>query len=442
MRGHSSKAVFSVTLLICVLINCLSAGRCLAVKSTEYKIKKIFMLKLSGSINPGSKEVFIRAIEQADATPSSLLVILLNTPGGLVTTLREMVQAMMDSEAPIAVFVYPPGAQAASAGTILTMAAHIAAMAPGTNIGAAHPVSIGVPQTDSKKDTMSEKAENDIAAMARSIAQEMGRNATWAERAVRKSVSATAKEALELGVVDLICKDLEDLLKSIDGRTVRLKGKSLKLSLDSPIIEEISPTFREKVLNVIADPNVAYILMMIGIAGLYFELAQPGAIFPGAIGAVSLLLGLYALQALPVSAVGLLLIVLGTVLFVLELLIVSQGILGLFGFISLVLGSLMLFKTDEGALGISLSVLVPTLLGVGSMLFAIVFVAAKATLSRPKSGKEALIGEKGVIKKKIADNECLVYLHGELWRATCDQEIREGQEVVVTGIDGLRLKVK
>ena len=412
--------------------------------SKTYKVTKIVRLTLQGSINPGSRDLYLRAIEAANSQPESMLVVLLDTPGGLVSSLRDMVQATMDSKVPVVIFVYPPGAQAASAGAILTISAHIAAMAPGTNIGAAHPVAIGLPQGQKGEDngTMAKKAENDIAAMARSIAQEMGRNATWAERAVRMSISSTAKEALRHGVIDLMAKDLEDLEEKVEGRRVRLRGEDVHIHLSNPVYITVTPTLRERVLSLIGDPNIAYVLMMIGIVGLYFELAHPGAIFPGVIGGISLLLALYALQALPVSAVGLLLIVLGAILFVLELFIVSHGLLGTFGLLSLILGSLMLFDVEGGGIGLSLSVLIPTIFTVGAGLFAIAFLAARATFSRPISGASGLIGEQGTVRSVMGRGKYLVFIHGELWTSYSDEGLQPGDVVEVEGLDGLKLKVK
>ena len=419
------------------------AGHAYGNTEKSYHVNNVLCLTLQGSINPGTKELYLRAIKNANKIEGGMLLVLLDTPGGLVTSLRDMVQATMDSEAPVVVFVYPPGAQAASAGAILTLSAHVAVMAPGTNIGAAHPVAIGLPKKDQGGDeTLTEKAVNDIAAMARSIAQEMGRNATWAEMAVRKSISATAMEAFSSGVIDIIAKGPEELLKKLDGHHIRLKGVKVRMEAPSPIIQEITPTLREKVLAIIADPNVAYVLMMIGIVGLYFELAHPGTIFPGAIGGISLLLGLYALQALPVSAIGLMLIILGAVLFALELFVMSHGVLGVFGLLSLILGSIMLFNVEGGGIGLSLSVLIPTLVTVGGGMFAILFLAARATLSEPLSGTTALIGKHGTVKEVINDGQYLVFLHGELWLAKGPPGMKEGSGAIVKEMEGLSLKIE
>ena len=405
-----------------------------------YTCSKVYLLRLKGSINPGSSELLKRALKEAQADSNTMLLIILDTPGGLVSSLRDMVQAVMSSKIPVVVYVAPAGAQAASAGALLTLAAHVAAMAPGTNIGAAHPVGIG-PGSGKEDKTMAQKAENDLAAMARSIATERGRNPKWAEDAVRSSVSASATEALAMKVIDLITRDQDELLGMLNGRVIRLDHKKVRLDLEGFQIIQVTETLRERVLRTIADPNIAYILMMIGLAGLYFEFSHPGAIFPGTIGALCLLLGLYAMQALPVSVTGLLLLALGIVLFVLEIVITSHGILGASGLVALFLGSLMLFDTSTGA-HLASSVLYPTIITIGLFLSVITYLATRATLSRPKAGREALIGEKGIVRKTVGPKGGQIFVDGELWTAYSKSIIPEGTQVVVTEIDGLKLKVR
>ncbi|OPL10580.1 MAG: hypothetical protein AVO38_05050 [delta proteobacterium ML8_D] len=399
----------------------------------------IYLVELRGSINPGAAELLKRALKEADMGQADCLVIELDTPGGLVSTLRNMVQEVMSSTIPTIVYVSPSGAQAASAGAILTIAAHVAAMAPGTNIGAAHPVNLG--SGGEKDETMKQKAENDLAAMARSVAAERGRNAEWAENAVRESVSASAREALKLNVIDILAKDLNELIQQIDGITVSLPDGPVKLVISNPEIIQIKESLREKILRTIADPNIAYILMMVGMTGLYFEFAHPGTIFPGTIGAICLLLGLFALQALPVNTAGLLLLLLAAILFVMELIIASQGILGAAGLAALLLGSIMLFDTSKTGVYIDTDVLWTTMLGVGSLLAAVIYLVTRASLSRPQSGAEGLIGEKGIVRKTVGMRSGKVFLHGELWTAVSDETIPVGTEVKVIGIDGLKLRV-
>ncbi len=429
----------AVLLFSVILISYVSGpGLCGQKRGESISPSKIYLVRLKESINPGAAELIKRSIREAARGNGTCLVIELDTPGGLASTLRDMVQEVMASPVPIAVYVAPSGAQAASAGAILTISANIAAMAPGTNIGAAHPVSL-LPGTEKDK-TMKQKIENDFAAMARSVASERGRNVKWAEKAVRESVSASAREALKLGVIDFVARDLNDLLRQMNGMTVKLHRGPVRLTIRSPKIIEIKEDLREKILSTIADPNIAYILMMIGLTGLYFELAHPGVIFPGTIGAISLLLGLFALQALPVSTTGLLLLLLAVVLLVMELFITSHGVLGAMGLLALLLGSLMLFDTSTGV-SIDPGVLWPTVLGIGSFLATITYLATRATLSRPKSGAEALLGKRGIVRKAVGQRGGQVFLHGELWTAVSRETIPEGSEVEVTGVDGLKLRV-
>lgn len=436
------KGILGTTLLVFIILVFLAFSSCLWGQNRSGDLagsSRIYLVKLKGSINPGAAELIKRSLKEAYRGHGTCLVIELDTPGGLASTLRDMVQEVMASPVPVVVYVAPSGAQAASAGAILTIAANIAVMAPGTNIGAAHPVALL--SGKEKDNTMKQKIENDFAAMARSVAAERGRNVEWAEKAVRKSVSASAREAMKLGVIDLVARDLNSLVKQINGMTVKLHSGPVKLVIRSPEIIEIKENLREKILSTIADPNIAYILMMIGLTGLYFELAHPGVIFPGTIGAISLLLGLFALQALPVSTTGLLLLILAIVLFVMELFITSHGILGATGLIALLLGSLMLFDTSKTGVSIDSNVLWSTFLGVGSFLATITYLATRATLSRPKSGAESLIGKRGLVRKAVGQGIGQVFLHGELWTAVSEETIPVDTEVEVIGVEGLKLRV-
>ena len=437
------KGISRTVLLLFIILVFLAFSSCLWGQKRPRDLvdhSRIYLVRLKGSINPGAAELIKRSLKEAYRGHGTCLVIELNTPGGLASTLRDMVQEVMASPVPVVVYVAPSGARAASAGAILTISANIAAMAPGTNIGAAHPVSL-LPGTGKSDDTMKQKIENDFAAMARSVAAERGRNVEWAEKAVRKSVSASAREALKLGVIDLVARDLNDLLRQINGMTVKLHSGPVKLVIRSPEIIQVKEDLREKILSTIADPNIAYILMMIGLTGLYFELAHPGVIFPGTIGAISLLLGLFALQALPVSTTGLLLLLLAIVLFILELFITSHGILGATGLIALLLGSLMLFDTSKTGVSIDSNVLWSTVLGVGSFLATITYLATRATMSRPKSGVESLIGKRCLVRKAIGQGSGQVFLHGELWTAVSEETIPVDTEVEVIGVEGLKLRV-
>ncbi len=441
-RAHRKDRLlrFLIPLLFSVLISHLPLTvENDAALATASQGPVVYLVDIKGSINPGTYQLFTRALESAQAN-GSCLIIELDTPGGLVSTLRQMVQGVMASSVPVVVYVAPSGARAASAGAILTMSANIAAMAPGTNIGAAHPV--GISQNKSEDNVMKEKVENDLAAMARSIAFRRGRNVKWAEAAVRKSVSVTADEALRLRVIDLVAENMDDLLSRINNRRVKLAGKEVVLKTKGARLAWVKENLRERILTAIGDPNIAYILMMIGVAGLYFELANPGTMFPGIIGGISLLLGLYAMQALPVNTVGLVLFFLGIALFVAELFITSHGLLGIGGAISLILGSVMLFNTPATGVKVAAGVLWPTLVTVVLFLGGTVFLAVRATLSRPRAGTEALIGETGIARRQITPQDGLVFVHGELWRARSDSPVLPGTKVRVVSVKGLVLKVK
>jgi membrane-bound serine protease (ClpP class) len=392
------------------------------------------MIELEGPINPGAATFLTRGMEDAEKRGAELVIIQLDTPGGLVSSMRVMVKAIMNSPIPIVVYVAPKGAGAASAGVMVTVSAHVAAMAPGTNIGAAHPVGAGGKDID--KD-MSEKVVNDMASYGRGIAQDKGRNADWVEKAIRESVSITAEEAVEKKVVDLVAPDVDELLKLLNGREIDLKQGKVTLKTLGLTKVYYTPGFRDNVLRLISDPNIAYILMMIGLAGLYFELAHPGAVFPGVIGAISLILAFYSFQTLPVNYAGLLLIALAIVFFIAEIKVASYGILSLGGIVSLALGSIMLFED----VGVSLRLMAPTIVLIGGFFVIVSTLAFRAYRAKPQSGVEGLMGEVGVVKHPI-DPEGLVFVHGEYWRAVSSEKLEPGEKVSVEEVTGLILKVK
>lgn len=396
--------------------------------------RQVFIMDVEGAINPATATFLERGLDEARKQEAELIIVRLDTPGGLVTSMRSMVKAIMNSPIPVVVYVAPRGAGAASAGVMVTVAGHVAAMAPGTNIGAAHPVAAGGREIDK---TMSEKVVHDMASYGRSIAQETGRNADWVERAIRESVSITAEEAMERNVVDLVAIDVDDLLKQIDGREIALK--SVKVVLNTRNLEKkyLEPGVRDRILRTISDPNIAYILMMIGLAGLYFEISNPGAIFPGVIGAISLILAFYSFQTLPVNYAGLLLIALAVILFIAEIMVSSYGVLSLGGLISLALGSVMLFED----VGVSLKLMAPTLVLVGAFFVVVSTLAFRAYRTKPKTGMEGLIGAKGVVQEPL-DPEGVVFVHGEYWRAVSEEELDPGEKIQVERADGLLLKVK
>ena len=396
---------------------------------------EVYVVRVSGTINPGLAEYLIRSMEQASREEAVCLVIQLDTPGGLALSMRSIVMAMLSSQVPVVVYISPSGARAASAGVMITLAADIAAMAPGTNMGAAHPVNLGQKEMDG---TMAEKVVNDMVAYTKSIAEKRGRNSDWAEKAIRESVSVTEKEALELNVIDLIAKDLDDLLEKIDGRDLKDKGTLHTKGAKRVVLTE---SLRDKILKTLSDPNIAYILMMIGLAGLYFELSHPGAIFPGVIGAMSLILAFFAFQTLPVNYAGVLLIGLAIVLFVLEMKVASYGLLSLGGVISLFLGSLMLFEGTAPGMGLSWRVLVPTVVMISGFFVAVAGLVFRSQVSKPRTGDKGLVGEVGVAKSRL-EPEGKVFVHGELWNAVAPGSIEAGAKVRVVGVDRLLLRVE
>ncbi len=395
----------------------------------------VYILRVSDAISPGIADFITRGIKKADTEKAACLIIELDTPGGLAESMRKIVMAMYAADIPIVVFVSPSGARAASAGVMITMAADVAAMAPGTNIGAAHPVASGGKEIG---ETMSEKVTNDMVAYVKSIADKRGRNAEWAEKAVRESVSVTEKEALEQNIINIIATDIDDLIRQIDGREIEGKGK---LNLKEAGRKVLQESLRTKILKTISDPNIAYILMMIGLAGLYFELSHPGAIFPGVVGGIALILAFFSFQTLPVNYAGILLIILSIVFFIMEMKITSFGLLSTAGVISLLLGSLMLFEGEEDQFRIAWQVLIPTITAVSAFFVGVAGLAFKAQMSKPKTGDRGLVGEIGVVKKKIAP-EGKVFVHGELWFAKARSSLEEGTKVRVVKMENLVLEVE
>lgn len=398
----------------------------------------VAVVEVKDSINPGVQDFIEYAIHEAHAANAQCLVILLDTPGGLVTAMRGIVQDILNAPIPVVVYVSPSGAQAASAGVFITASADIAAMAPGTNIGAAHPVTSSGGDMPS---TMDEKVMNDLLALMRSIGGERGRNVEWLENSVRKSVSITAEEAFKENVVDLVAESLPDLLKKLDGWEVRRQGTVKTLHTAGAEELRIELGWQHALLRAISDPNIAYILLMIGIAGLYFELSQPGAVLPGVVGGISLVLALYALHTLPVNAAGFLFILLAVIFFIVEIKVASYGLLSLAGVLSLVLGSLMLFRVPEGMNQLALSVLIPTVVAVSAFFVAVATLAFRAQVSKPRIGVEALVGMSGEVMKDLTP-EGKVFVNGALWNAVARENIPVGAKVEVTAVENLKLHVK
>lgn len=397
----------------------------------------VLMITVDAPITPTVAEYITKSIDRAAQSGAEALVIKLNTPGGLVDSTNDIIIKMMASAVPTVVYVSPSGGRAASAGVFITLAANIAAMAPTTHIGAASPV-----QMQGKMDeTMAKKATNDIAAMARGIAEKRGRNAKWAEDAVRKAVSATETEALKLKVIDLVAPDVPALLTMIDGKTVDLVlGKRVLRTAGAKVVEA-EMDFRHKVLSIISNPNVAYILMILGFYGLYFELSNPGAIFPGVAGAICLILAFYALQTLPINYAGLMLILLGIALFIGEVFVSSHGVLGVGGTIAMLLGSVMLIDSPVPALRISWAVIIPVVLSSALLFIVTVTLSIRVHREKVDTGREGLIGLTGEARTDITDRG-QIFVHGEYWNAWSDAPIAKGEKVEVTKVEGLRLKVK
>ncbi len=406
--------------------------------SIENKKPEVLVITVSGVINPVAAEYIGKSIKKASEMNAEALVIELDTPGGLDTSMRSIVKDIIGSNVPVVIYVSPSGARSASAGVFITMAAHVAAMSPGTNIGAAHPVAIG----EKMDKTIAEKATNDAAAYIKSIAEQRGRNMKWAEDAVRKSVSATETEALKNNIIDIVANDLNSLLSEIDGRKVKTTygEKTLKTSGAKTVRHEIG--LRHKILNLISDPNVAYILMMLGFYGLFFELTNPGAIFPGVIGGICLVLAFYSFQTLPVNYAGVLLIIIGLIMFILEVKVTSYGMLTIGGIISIILGSLMLFESPLPFFKVSLSVIIPAAV-VTAVFFGLTFrLAYNAYKRKPVTGSEGLIGLEGIAKSDITPDGGTVMVHGEFWSAYSDALIHKDKRVVVEAVKGLRVKVR
>ncbi len=401
-------------------------------------VKPIYVLPATGSINPGLADFVVEGIRAAEKGKAGALVMQLDTPGGLESSMRVIGQAIVNAKVPVIVYVSPKGARAASAGVLITMAAHVAAMAPGTNIGAAHPVGVGGAKIDK---VMSDKLVNDMVAHGRALALERGRNADWVEKAIRKSVSIDAAEALRLRVIDVIAEDLGELLQKVNNLEVKVGGKKVVLKTLGVPVKEIAEGWRTKILKHIADPNVAFILMLLGMAGIYFELAHPGVVLPGVIGALCLLLAFFAFQTLPINFIGLLLILLAFIFFILEFKVASYGLLSLAGVIALFLGSMMLFRGDETGMGIAWTVLIPAVLTISLFFIGVAGLVFRSHLRRAITGSAGLVGEKGVAYTALTP-EGQVFVHGEYWRARSEEPIAAGEAVEVVQVEDLKLLVR
>lgn len=424
MRKRSITVSVIVALLSLLSIHGVGAGSA-----------PVYLVRITGAISPGNADFLDSAIHKANAEGAGCLIVMLDTPGGLAESMRKMVMAIYESRIPVVVYVAPSGARAASAGVMITMAADVAAMAPGTHIGAAHPVNAGGKDLG---ETMAEKTTNDMVAFVKSIAEKRERNVEWAEKAVRESVSVTETEALEKKIVDLVARDVDDLVAQIN--SLDIKGKE-PIDIDPANRIWIAESMRTRILKALSDPNIAYILMMIGLAGLYFELSHPGVVLPGVIGSIALILAFYSLQTLPVNIAGVLLILLALIFFIMEMKIASYGLLSVAGIISLLLGSVMLFDRSGGRIGISWTVMVPTVSLVGGFFVVVAGLVFRSRTRRPMTGESGLIGETGVVKTPLTPTG-RIQVHGELWFARCRMPLAAGQRVRVTAVDGLTLEVE
>jgi membrane-bound serine protease (ClpP class) len=402
--------------------------------------QKVVSIKIDGSINPVTADFIRNSIERANSELAECIIIHLNTPGGLLKSTRVIVSEILESPLPVIVFVSPGGAHAGSAGVFITLAAHIAAMAPGTNIGAAHPVTMQA-QMDT---TMNEKATNDAAAFIRSIAEKRHRNIEWAERAVRRSYSYTETEALQDSVIDMIAKNEQELLEMINGKIVELTSGKKALQTSGAKIETYEMSFLEKLLDIISDPNIAYILLLLGMYGIFFELYNPGAILPGIVGVIALILAFYSMHSLPVNYAGLALIIFAIILFILEIKIVSHGLLAIGGIVSLLLGSMMLIKSGSSLemTRISRAVIITATAVTALFFLFVVGLGLKAQRRKVVTGLEAMIGETGEVLELLAPSGT-VRVQGEIWKAeSLGGTLQKGDKIRVKEMKNFTLYVE
>lgn len=397
------------------------------------------VIQVNATITPPIAEFIAQSINESSKAGVEGIIILLDTPGGLDLAMRDIAKSILNANIPVIVYVSPPGARAASAGVIITVSAHVAAMAPGTNIGAAHPVAIGVGGGMDK--TMMKKVENDAVAYVRGIAKKKGRNEEWVEMAVRKSESITAEEALKHNVIDYIAADVNDLLRQMDGREIMVSSGKKTIRTKNAVVNEKKAGMRQKILAAISDPNIAYILFLIGLAGLYFEFSSPGVVVPGIVGGIALILSFFAMQTLPVNYAGIALIIFAVILFIAEVKVNSHGILTIGGVVSLVLGSLLLFDTSEPSLRISLSVLIPAVTITSLFFIGVVTLGLKAQLRKKLTGREGMIGQEGRTVTEV-EKEGKVVISGVYWDAWSDRPIDRNADVKVVDVKGLKLKIE
>jgi len=400
----------------------------------------VTVMKIESAIGPVTVREIKEGIRRSEKLGADAFIITLNTPGGNTESTWDIIQDILASNVPVVIYVYPPGSRAASAGVYISYAAHISAMAPQTNIGSAHPVAMGGAEMDS---TLSEKITNDAVAKIKTLAKKRGRNIEWAEESVRESDSITEFEALQMNVIDYIAENIDDLLEQMDRDSVELIAGPCILNTAGAEKIELKIGFANRILEIISDPNIAYILMTIGMLGLYFEFSNPGAVLPGVMGGIALILALFSFQALPIRFAGVLFIILAFILFLLEIKIASHGILGGGGVLSMFFGSLMLVNDAEFPYkGISLSVIIPTVLVFTAFFFLAAYFSVRAHRRKVSTGEKGLVEEIGVAKSSIGPGGGSVFIHGEYWKAVSDNNIDPGTKIRVVEINGMELKVE
>ncbi len=438
VRKHSRGKLALASILAWLL------GLLLLVQTSVAAGERVYLLEVDGPITPVMADYVARGLDEAAAQGAEAVIIRLDTPGGLSSAMDQIVRDILQSPVPVIVYVAPEGARAASAGVFITYAAHIAAMAPATNIGSASPVLIGQEgQPSETDDTMQRKVINDAVAKIRSLAERRGRNADWAERAVREAVNITAEQAVALGVVDLVAPTLDDLLEAVDGRTVTTSTGTVTLRTRAAEVVPVEMTVLERFFQVLNDPNIAYILLSLGMLGIFFELANPGSILPGVAGGILLLLGLYALGTLDVNWAGVLLMAFAFLLFLLDLYVPTHGALTVGGIVSFALGSMLLLQSPANpAFQLSRAVVFAVTGTIAAFFLVLVFLVARAHARRPATGKESLIGARATVRRAL-EPEGMVFVEGELWRArSLAGPVPAGQTVRVVDMEGLTLLVE
>jgi len=441
MRTRAKRLLVAALLLALMALAGLQA-----LGQQEVLRTAIHVIDIDTTINPGSADFIESSIRQAHQENAMALVVRLDTPGGLLDSTRSIVQSILNSPVPIVVYVWPKGAQAASAGVFVTLSANVAAMAPGTNIGAAHPVAGGGQEMD---ETMVEKVTNDAAAWVESIANVRGRDADWAIDTVRESISVTAEDALEVGAIDMIAENLDSLVEQMNGRTVEINGEEVLLNTENASVVMKDMGIKHKVLTGLANPNLIYLFLLLAIVGFYVEFSNPGLIFPATIGTLSGIIFLIGTQILPINVGALLLILLAMVLFIMEVKVTSYGLLSIGGIICLALGGLFLFDSpdkifDPGSISFRVSpyLVLPTAIAVGLILVLVLTLVVRAQASKVLTASEGLEGEVVKAHTDIGPDGGSVFIHGEIWKAVSLESIAKGSDVVVTKVSGLTLTVE